>query len=140
MKNVIAVIAALWIGMYVVFSTACDDSPTGVQATDTVYVYKDKQVWGGAQVRWTDQILNNDVQAKIRAGWECDLVFTLPYWLPLNAEQSAFALTMVELYICTSDDPYASSASMTAQDFTYDNLNLVPGAPVPDFKPMPFGN
>ncbi len=97
------VLAVVWALVLAAFF-GCETSMVRVpiMVVDTVSI--PMLTWVGGQVRWADEILNNDVQVKILAGWDCEMVMTMPYWLPIDGENTMFALTMYEFFICTVPD------------------------------------
>lgn len=75
-------------------------------AADTVEVYVERQAWVGIAYTFANSDhLNSDVLDKIRAGWECEELLTLPYWLPQNKYHNEWALVTAHFYICHAPVP-----------------------------------
>lgn len=95
----------------VLLFAACGSSEVVTVDTPTDTVYVQLQTWVGIEFTWADSgPLNNDVQAKRLAGWDCgDSLLDLPYWLPVNAKNTEWILMVAHFYLCTAPDPYAAS-------------------------------
>ena len=82
-------------GLTASLAASCETHITEIETvTDTVTV--SDVTWVGGQVRFANQVLNSEVQNRINGGWSCELVMTMPYFLPMSTLEAKADTAMLQ--------------------------------------------